>query len=223
MSKRVLVVAAHADDESLGCAGTIARHIAEGDQVSVVFMTDGVSSRRDSTNDDQQLRQTSAHNAMSVLGVSDVRQFSFPDNQMDTVPLLSVAQAVEEILEDTTPQIIYTHFPNDLNVDHGITHRAVLTACRPQLTSSVKEIYLFEVLSSSEWGSKVLAPFLPQLVVDISPYWALKVQAIACYQEEMRTFPHSRSIECVEALAIFRGATHGLEKAEAFHIERVLV
>lgn len=223
MTDKVLVVAAHPDDEVLGCGGTIAWHIANGDQVSVAFMTEGVASRVMVNDVDGEQRAGAAANAMEMLGVNDVRQFDFPDNKMDSVSLLDVVQIVEKVIQDITPSIIYTHFAHDLNVDHRITHSAVMTACRPQSCSSVKKILSFEVLSSTEWSSVSQPAFLPQYIVDISSYWNKKLQALRCYHEEMRPFPHSRSYECIEALATLRGATQGMKKAEAFFVERILV
>ncbi|MGF1730515.1 PIG-L deacetylase family protein [Photobacterium kasasachensis] len=222
MTSKVLVVAAHSDDEALGCAGTIAKHIDNGDQVTVMFMTDGVSSREELEVQAGELRNEAAIKALGILGVAEVKQYSFPDNKMDSVPLLDVVQAVEEVLSEYNPSVVYTHFASDLNMDHCITHRAVMTACRPQSWSSVREIYSFEVLSSTEWASRTGSQFVPQRIVDISAYWEMKLNALKCYEVEMRSYPHSRSYECIEAQAKYRGATHGMAMAEAFVIERIL-
>ena len=218
----ILVVAAHSDDEALGCGGTVAKHISDGDKVTVVYMTDGVSSRTSNNCGESGERVCASHQAMKVLGVIDVRQFGFPDNKMDSVPLLEVTQAIESVIIDISPAIVYTHFAHDLNVDHRVTHNAVMTACRPQTWSSVKKILSFEVLSSTEWNSPSQPTFKPQYIIDISKYWGKKLEALKCYQEEMREFPHSRSYKCVEALAVLRGSTNGLEKAEAFFVERII-
>ena len=222
INNTVLVVAAHADDEALGCGGTIAKHIAAGDQVEVIFLTNGVSARVYHNHDDTAQRSLASIKAMKALGVTNIHPFNFPDNKMDTVPLLDIVKVIEQIINNVEPNIIYTHFIYDLNIDHQVTHKAVMTACRPQQHSSVKKILTFEVLSSTEWNSSALPQFNPQYIIDIADYWETKVQALQCYQEEMRTFPHSRSIECVEALATLRGATHGFAKAEAFFVERIL-
>lgn len=218
----VLIIVAHADDETLGCAGTIAKHIAEGDHVSVIFMTDGVSSRNSSTLQHEVERNTGMDNAMNVLGVENYQCFDFPDNQMDSVPLLSIVKSIETVIDELKPNIIYSHFAHDLNIDHQITHQAVMTACRPIKGSSVREIYSFEVLSSTEWQSSSQPSFQGQYIVDITCHWHKKEQALLCYQEELRDFPHSRSLPCIEALAILRGASHGFEKAEVFQVERIL-
>lgn len=221
--EKVLVVAAHADDEALGCGGTIAKHIAMGDTVQVLFMTDGVSARSGNSAVDSEIRNTGLTCAMNVLGVNHFRCFDFPDNQMDSVPLLTVTKAIEGIIEQYQPTIIYTHFAHDLNIDHQITHQAVMTACRPIKGHSVKKIFSFEVLSSTEWNSPSQPVFTPQFINNIDDYWLKKVQALQCYQTELRDFPHSRSIECIESQAVLRGASHGFNKAEAFQVERILV
>jgi LmbE family N-acetylglucosaminyl deacetylase len=222
MINKVLIVAAHSDDEVLGCGGSIARHVAIGDEVTVLFMTDGVTSRAETTDNDTKKRVSSATNALHILGVKDIRQLSFPDNQMDSVPLLSVTKEIEIVISDVKPSIVYTHFAHDLNIDHRVTHNAVMTACRPQSWSTVRKILSFEVLSSTEWNSPAQPLFKPQYFIDISKYWNKKRQALKCYESEMRDYPHSRSYKCIEALSTLRGATMGIDKAEAFFVERII-
>lgn len=123
-----------------------------------------------------------------MLGVKGVFRFDFPDNKMDSIPLLDIAQKIESIIAKISPTIVYTYFSGDLNIDHQVTNKAVLTACRPQAWCSVKEIYCFEVLSSTEWNSKSISAFLPQKIVDISKQWQRKKLSLECYQEEMRSF-----------------------------------
>lgn len=218
----VLVVAAHSDDEALGCGGTIAKHVENEDEVYVVFMTDGVAARLPSDSCDGDKRYASSKEALAVLGVKGVFRFDFPDNNMDSVPLIQVVKKLEQVVDKVQPSILYTHYAYDLNVDHRITHQAVMTACRPQSHCPVKEIYTFEILSSTEWSSKSSQQFLAQLIVDVSEQWDKKIRALHCYHDEMREFPHSRSFECIEALATLRGSAHGLIKAEAFFIERII-
>lgn len=219
----VLIVAAHSDDEVLGCGGTIAKHVDNGDLVFVAFMTDGVGARISCENKEINERYISSEKAIEVLGVAKSFRFDFPDNQMDSVSLLSVAQKIESVINEIKPNIIYTHFAGDLNIDHQVTHRAVMTACRPQAWCSVKEIYCFEVLSATEWNSNTMVAFIPQKIVNITEQWNRKQSALQAYEKEMRDAPHSRSFECVEALAKLRGNTHGINFAEAFYIERILV
>ncbi|MCH8538435.1 MAG: PIG-L family deacetylase, partial [Alkalimonas sp.] len=163
--KTVVVVAAHPDDEVLGCAGAIALHSAAGDQVHVIFMADGEQSRTAKT-PQHQARQQAARSAAEALGVRSVRFLDFADNAMDSVPLLQIVQALEKALSPLQPECIYTHFGGDLNIDHRLTYQAVLTACRPQPEQSVRSIYCFEVPSSTEWAAHSEATFRPQLFID---------------------------------------------------------
>jgi LmbE family N-acetylglucosaminyl deacetylase len=225
--KVVLVVAAHPDDEVLGCGGAIARHVDAGDTVHVVFLTDGVGSRSPEGVDDAPsvaVRTDAANTASGILGHEKPQAFFFPDNQLDTIGVLRISQALEGVVADLEPQIIYTHGGGDLNVDHQIVGRAVLTACRPLPESTVEEIHCFEVASSTEWpvpGQGM--PFTATTTVDITTTFDRKMQALKAYDGEMRPFPHARSYEAVEALARLRGSQSGLRMAESFYTARRIV
>jgi len=222
MSKVVLVVAAHADDEVLGCGGTIARHVAEGDTVHTVFLADGVSSRQGADLDDLSQRLAATEQARQILGITSNTFLGLPDNRLDGMPLIEIVQALEQVIGKINPQVVYTHHYGDLNVDHRIAHQAVMTACRPMPKSTVKEIYAFEVMSSTEWASVGLRPFLPNLFVDISGYLATKLKALQAYALEMRPAPHSRSLAHLTSLAWHRGHGMGVDAAEAFMVMRVV-
>lgn len=211
----VLVVAAHPDDEILGCGGTLARHIAEGDQVHILFMTNGVSSR----NHDSvaiNARQIAMSKAMCNLMVQSYQTLDFPDNKMDALPLLEIVQCIEPIIKKIKPNIIYTHFYGDLNIDHQLTYNAVLTVCRPQPEFLVSEINCFEIPSSTNWAVNNYSFFNPNMFVDITNYWEIKKIALNDYELEMRPIPHYRSIESIDILSRMRGYSHGLHRAEAF-------
>lgn len=150
MNETILIVAAHTDDEALGCGGTIARHVADGDMAHAVFMADGVSSRPGAARDNLERRMAAAKQAHEILGLRRVEYLGLPDNRMDSLPLLDVVQALEAVVQAIAPQVIYTHHHGDLNIDHRSTHQAVMTACRPLSGSTIREIYSFEVLSSTE-------------------------------------------------------------------------
>ncbi len=222
MSKTVLIVAAHADDEALGCGGTIARHAAEGDSVYLVLMADGVNSRTGASEADMELRLSAADRTQQILGITEVHHLSFPDNRMDSIPLLDIVQELEPVVQRIAPSVIYTHHHGDLNIDHRRTQEAVMTACRPQPGCSVKEIYGFEVLSSTEWATPQTEPFTPTLYVDISAQFPAKLAALEAYAEEMRSTPHSRSVEHAEVLAQHRGYSIGVQVAEAFVVYRMI-
>ena len=219
--KIVLVVAAHSVDEVLGCAGTIAKHVASGDKVHVLFMTDGISSRHVANHKVvERERQNSAQKAAEILGTTSIQILNFPDNKMDSVPLLDITQVIEEIILKIQPEIIYTHHVGDLNVDHQITSKAVMTACRPQPNFCVKEIYSFEILSSTEWQISGYLPFTPNVFIDISDYIDVKKMALKAYEDEMHNPPHSRSIENSLRLSSIRGNEVGIDFAEAFTLIR---
>lgn len=223
MTRNILVVAAHPDDEALGCGGTMARHSADGDIVHALFMTDGVGARGDDLPDteDDVARNLAADQARKILGAAHYEYLRFPDNMMDTVPLLSIAQAIERYAETFTPDVVYTHFGGDLNVDHMVTQRAVMTAFRPAPGTRVKTIRAFEVMSSTEWAFGTTSrDFRPQVFVDIADHLEQKLKALDAYHMEMRAFPHTRSIASLEHLARLRGSQVGLDAAETFEVIR---
>jgi LmbE family N-acetylglucosaminyl deacetylase len=222
MSKTVLIVAAHADDEVLGCGGTIARHVAEGDVVYAVFMADGISSRAQANEEDKESRNAAAEHAQNILNICENFYLDLPDNRMDSIPLLDVVQRLQPIIDKLKPRIIYTHHHGDLNIDHRITHQAVMTVCRPMPGSSVQEIYAFEVMSSTEWAAQDAEPFVPNHYVDISNQLSTKLAALRAYHLEMREVPHSRNIQHLAHLAHHRGHTVGVVAAEAFVTVRTL-
>ena len=156
-----------------------------------------------------------------MIGVNEIYFGDFSDNQMDSVPLLEVCKSVEELIKKFNPATIFTHHVGDVNIDHQLIHKAVMTACRPQLSNNVKEIFFFETASSTEWqfpGSGTA--FLPNTFFDISSTLHLKIQALEIYHAEMREWPHPRSLQGVQHLAQWRGATIGVNAAEAFILGR---
>lgn len=220
-SEVVLIVVAHADDETIAMGGTIARHIAQGDQVAVISMTDGVGARLDATQSGAHERNASAMEAAKLLGFRWFKRFDFQDNGLDTHPLLDIVQAIEEVKKTVQPTLVYCHSGADLNVDHRIVGQAVLTAFRPQPGEACRELRLFEVASATDYGNPaVTGTFSPNLYINVGPYWEVKEAALMAYRQEMREAPHSRSIEGIKALAKYRGHQVGLEKAEAFQVIR---
>lgn len=221
---RVLVVAAHPDDEILGCGATMARHAAQGDEVFVEIMAEGLTSRDGSAGAAELAQLRAAANAAGKLvGAKAVRLHGLPDNRLDTVPLLDVVKRIEAAIAEHAPQIVYTHHGGDLNVDHEIVSRAVMTACRPQPGAGVRTILAFEVPSSTEWRGPVADSFVPNWSVDVSDTLATKLKALEAYAGEMREWPHARSAAGVEALARWRGASVGVAAAEAFCLMRNIV
>jgi len=220
---RVLVIAAHPDDEVLGCGGTIARHKKAGAKVEVCFMTNGVGARKTSKSKDVQQRKFAALKAQKILGVSTIYFNDFPDNEMDKLSLMDIIICIEKIINKVKPSIIYTHYHGDLNIDHQITHLATLSACRPQPKCPVKQIFGFEVASSTGWTFNPQTNFHPNRYVDISETLKVKIKALKAYHLEMRAAPHARSYSNIKNLARFRGGTVGISFAEAFTIYREVI
>ena len=221
-SKNILVVASHPDDEALGCGGTLYNLKKKGAKISVLFLSDGESSRKHPKISKLILeRKKQAVGAAKILGIKKIFFGNFPDNSMDSVPLLKIIQFIEKHIKKIKPDTIFTHFESDLNVDHQITSKAVITACRPTKNQTVKSILFFEILSSSEWNISIKnKSFKPNYFVDISKSIKFKLKALRHYKREMRTWPHPRSIEGVKLLSKTRGSSVGLSNAEAFILGR---
>jgi LmbE family N-acetylglucosaminyl deacetylase len=224
--RSILIIAAHPDDEVLGCGGTIAKLTDEGCVVNVAFLADGVFSRAGqpaSQHQDLTARRSASKNACEILKVNSVSFGDFPDNRMDTISLLEITQAVEILVAKHQPDAIFTHHAGDVNIDHRRLHDAVVTACRPQQGHPVKTLLFFEVPSSTEWQLPGSAPaFNPNWFIDISSTLERKLAALEAYAAELRPWPHPRSRKGVEHLAHWRGATVGVDAAEAFFLGRQL-
>ncbi len=230
MSKTVLVIAAHPDDEILGCGGAMASHSAACDEVHTVIVAEGITSRdnardREKRIDDLSILGTAARAAGSILGVASVDLLDMPDNRMDSVDLLDIIKVVEAQITKFQPDVIYTHHHGDLNIDHRRLHQAVLTAARPLPgRHRIESILAFEVASSTEWQSPgTMAPFTPNWYLDISTVMHKKTLALEAYGDEIPGWPHARSIKAVQALAAWRGANIGCEAAEAFMLARCIL
>jgi LmbE family N-acetylglucosaminyl deacetylase len=228
--KKVMVIASHPDDEILGCGATMARLISEGAQVKVLIAAEGLTSRqtkRDTSELEKELKELRkiSFEANKKLGVTDVEFLGLPDNRMDSLDLLDVIKVIEEKVSQFMPDTIFTHFPNDLNVDHKILSEAVLTSTRPMPGTKVKEIYFFEITSSTEWNftGSAAKSFAPSVFFDVSNFIEKKVLALEVYKGEMREYPHARSIQNIRNQAGFRGGSVGFYAAEAFMLARKLV
>ena len=229
MGKRILVVAAHPDDEVLGCGGTVLRHVAAGDVVHTMIMAEGLTSRDETRDADGRCAElsalrTQAERAAAFMGVEKLILHGFPDNRMDEVALLDVVKKIETEVEVFQPEIVYTHHAGDVNIDHRIVHDAVVTACRSLPGQSVKTILFFETVSSTEWQmSQTYPTFAPNWYVGIGEFMAKKIEALHFYVSEMRAYPHTRSYEGIEILAKQRGITVGMKFAEAFMLGRMVL
>ena len=228
MRRKVLVVAAHPDDEVIGCGGTISIFASEGCEVYTLILGEGITSRdasrdRHKREEDIRMLKKQAEDANKILGVKKIYTFDFPDNRFDTVPLLDIIKTIEIIKCDVKPDIVFTHHQGDLNMDHQITFRAVMTACKPIKDESVKEIYSFEIPSSTEWNAPFsLTYFMPDYFVNINKSLVAKINALKEYKTELRDFPHPRSLKAIDLNAKQWGVRVGVEAAEAFKIVRLI-
>lgn len=223
---KYLVVAAHPDDEILGCGATMARLASEGHEVHIRILGEGATSRKE-TRHELGAELTKLHSdskrAASEVRATSIEVGSLPDNQFDSVPLLSVVKKVENMIESIQPDTIFTHFGGDLNIDHTITSRAVLTATRPVASTCVKELYFFEVPSATEWSfQRYQGGFVANMFYNVSGFVESKVRAMACYESESRAFPHPRSEEALRAIAARWGSVVGCAAAEAFSAVRCI-
>ncbi|MCP5050248.1 MAG: PIG-L family deacetylase [bacterium] len=225
MGKRILVIAAHPDDEVLGCGGTMARLSKQGHEVFTTILGEGVTSRDVSRQRAKRETEITGlkkqiYESNLILGVNKVFSYDLPDNRFDSVPLLDVVKVVEKVKERVKPDIIFTHYQNDLNIDHQVTYRAVMTATRPMKGETVKEIYAFEVLSSTEWNYPL--SFSPDCFYDITGTIQLKLDAMKAYQLELRHYPHPRSLKGIHLAAENWGMRIGAGFAEAFKTVRIV-
>jgi LmbE family N-acetylglucosaminyl deacetylase len=218
---RILTVAAHPDDETLGAGGTMARLVAGSHEVHVCILTDGVTARHRHV----ERQQECAVRACEVLGVSDVVFCGLPDQRLDSLPLLDVITPIEKCVGEIRPDLVFTHFSQDANQDHRIAFQATLVATRPMADASVATVLCYETASSTEWAPPFPGSvFSPNLFVDISATLQVKLDAMRAYEQtfasEMQPFPHPRSYRALEAYSRRHGAAAGVAAAEAFMLVR---
>jgi len=219
MSKRVLVIAAHPDDELLGLGATVCWHASCGDLVTVAIVADNGTARyKDETIESVRY---CALQAARRLGVTEVRFAGLADQKLDMVPILDITQWIEGILQDIRPQIIYTHHRRDINHDHQVVHEATLTAARPYSSPYVERILCYETPSATEWaGPYAEDSFVPTVYVDISAHLEAKLSAVSTYTTEIRPYPHPRSLEALRTRAAHWGSVIGVAAAEPFMLMR---
>ena len=222
---KILIIASHPDDEILGCGATVARLIKEGAEGHALILGEGVTSRWENgtkyRNENELIKlQSQCKLANDLIGIKNVEFFYLQDNKFDSISLLDIIKIIEKIINIIKPNIIFTHFRNDLNIDHRITYQAVITATRPMGDCPVKEIYSFEVPSSTEWAFPT--SFSPNVFYDVGKTIDLKLEAMNCYFSELREYPHPRSSLGLMTNASYWGMKIGCKYAEAFEAVRIL-
>ena len=217
--KNLLVFAAHPDDEVLGCGGTI-KKLSKKYNVIVVFFSTGITSRN-SNNENKKINQLKKDciECNEILGTKKVIFFELKDNQLDSYPRLFIIKKIENILNIYKPEIVFTHYYSDLNIDHQIVSNSTITACRPiKKNNFLKKILFFETLSSTEWSIK--RSFQPNYYYEIDNFLSYKLKAMKKYKSEIQESPLPRSITTIEALAKLRGSEINRKFAEAFFLYR---
>ena len=208
--RRILVIAAHPDDELLGCGGTIALHTARGEHVTALIACEGESLRYGTGTVDMAAQ---TREACSTLGISDIRQLKFPDQGLDRLTLTELIAPLEQAVRDVRPHVVYCQYGGDINRDHELLFKATLVATRPT-EASIQGVYAFDTASSTEWGYP--CTFVPDTWIDISSTLDTKLQAMSCYGSEVREYPHPRSLDALRFRAKAWGNRCCLDAAEVF-------
>lgn len=225
MSK-FLIIAAHPDDELLGCGAHAFQLITQGWSGKSIILGEGMTSRNENGTSALGLTQLKEDGtrANQCIGITDIAFYDLPDNQFDSIPLLKIVRIIEAEIANYKPDIIFTHYGQDLNLDHRLTFQAVMTSCRPQPNMNIPDIYSFYIPSSTDWvDGNVLAQFMPNAYVDVFTGLDKKLEALAHYTSEMREYPHSRSLESIRNIAKYYGNRVGLSFAEPFILVRKIV
>jgi LmbE family N-acetylglucosaminyl deacetylase len=215
---KVLVVCAHPDDETLGVGATLALHIAKNDDVQVLIFSEGETARG-KKNSKISMRQKQTHNACKILGIKKIKFLQYPDQKLDSVPISELSKQVEQVIKQYSPNIVYTHYWDDVNQDHRQVFEATSIAVRPVPKSKISKFFVFDTPSSTEWNSKN-SSFTPNIFVDIKKTLPKKLKAFNQYEHEVMKYPHPRSLESIKNRAKYWGNSVGLEFAEPFILIR---
>ena len=216
---KILVVAAHPDDEVLGVGGTIPILKKKGADITVLIVTDGSQTQYDNNSDIDKQKRNELQKAMEILTVDKVIQWDFPDMQLDTIAHYELNKAFEVLLQKEKYDTIFCHSEHDINLDHKFIFNSVMVAARPYPDQSVKCILTYYVNSSTEWGAfSHKGPFNPNVYVNISDTIDLKLKAMEAYKTELREYPHPRSIEGIRIQAASHGLNTGYAYAEPFKL-----
>jgi LmbE family N-acetylglucosaminyl deacetylase len=220
---RVAVVCAHPDDETLGCGGTMQKHVASGDTVSWVVVTQAHEPQWDAGTIERKAREVEA--VAAAYGVERHLRLGFPSSRLDVTPRADLIDAVAGVLEETRPELVYVVHPGDVHRDHGDVFEATLSVLKGfrMAALGVRRVLAYETLSSTEAAAPGGRPFVPTVYSDIGPFLERKLEIMALYETEAHEHPLPRAASAIQALARFRGASVGVEYAEAFQLVREIV
>lgn len=221
----VLVFAPHPDDEILGCGGTMARHVAAGDEVTVCIVTSGGPPVYDNSvavkNGWPHTLYPEIKKSHALLGVKETIFLQLPCVLLEQEPRHIVNGKILDVVRQVKPEVVYIPHFGDMQKDHAIVAEAVMVAVRPKYPHKVRAVYAYEALSETEWNIPHAAnAFIPNTFVNIDEYLDKKLAAMECYQSQLGPFPDPRSLDAVRALAMLRGSTMNAKAAEAFMLVR---
>lgn len=220
---KVLVVAAHPDDEVLGCGGYIRKLADDGTDIFLSVLGEGALSRCNSSARDVELLKEAGDVSAEILGIKKVAHHNLPDQKFDTLPILDINKIIEKEIETLKPDVVLTHHFGDLNRDHRIVSESVMVATRPTADCYIKKVLTFETPSSTEWNFNDPNKFMPHIFIDVSKVIDYKIKALEAYGSEIRNYPHPRSSDAIVNLAKHWGIVSGLEMAEAFMLVREVI
>ena len=221
---KVLIIAAHPDDEVLGCGGLISKFKKLNVEFKVLFIAEGSSCRFEKIEGSEvqeaiKVRSKAAKEAMSFLGIKDYEFFDFPCGRLDQIPIIEINKIIEKTISEFNPDTIFTHSYLDCNNDHKIVYNSTLISSRPTPKNKILRLYSYEVLSSSEWNFG--DQFQPNFFVTLNNEdLQMKIDSLKIYSLEIGKYPFPRSEQGVKTLAMFRGMQAGVNYAEAFKLIR---
>ena len=214
--KKIAAIFAHPDDEILGCGATMSKYSQKGSEINVMLLTNGYKSRESNKFSKDEFDQQ-IMDSLKKVGCLSLKKCDFPDNKMDSVPMLDIVKEIEEFLLNKKPDVIFTHFSGDLNIDHRVVFNAVITAARPIRFKG--KIYSSEINSSTEWNYSN-NNFRPNVYESVDNHIDKKMEAMKIHKNELEDWPHPRSIQGIKNLSKLRGQEAGLNCAEAFMLIR---
>lgn len=215
----VLVIAPHPDDEILGCGGTIAKHIANGNKVYVLVVTKGCLPLFDEAGVLQVRKE--CIEADRHLGVTETRFLDFPAAMLESIPRYKLNDEISKVIHTVKPDEVYLPHHGDMQLDHKMIVDAAMVGLRPKYEHVVRRVYAYETLSETGWDiPNVVNEFIPTVYNDISNYLQQKLNALGMFKSQVSEFPNARSVQAISALAMYRGSTVNVNAAEAFSLIR---
>jgi len=218
---RILVIAPHPDDETLGCGGSLLKHKANGDSLSWLIATRGHEPQWAA--ELLERKEQEIANVAAAYGFENTFRLNFPTIKLDTIPLDEIIVAIRDAVTDSKPDVVYLNHFGDVHSDHRVVFEATMSVLKPFYSGKhgVKKILSYEVLSSTDAAPMNPArAFVPNLFSDVTDFWEKKLEIMALYESELQEYPLPRALDSLRALGRVRGATIGAEFAEAFMLVR---